>query len=103
MGGAGASAGRGRCGRTAADLNGFRFENVKANDDSMMLPGALKYGGLPAFAALCAPGDLLMHNHRNTGTGQLVPDAYRGAGAEGKLRREPSRLSGEKVVEWVLE
>jgi hypothetical protein len=88
--------------RTAADLDGFHFENVKANDDPMMLPGALKYGGLPAFAALCAPGELLLHNHRNTGTGNIVPDVYRAAAAEGRLRREPLRLTGEKIVEWVL-
>ena len=25
----------------------------------MMLPGAVKYGGLPAFLALCAPGEVL--------------------------------------------
>src|SRR5205814_8209241 len=68
--------------RTAADLNAFRFENVKANDDPMMLPGALKYGGLPALAALCAPGELLLHNHRDTATGRLVPEAFRAAGAE---------------------
>src|SRR5262249_42637018 len=43
--------------RTAADLNQFRFESVKTTNDEMMLPGALKYGGLPAFLALCAPGE----------------------------------------------
>jgi hypothetical protein len=88
--------------RTAADLDGFRFEDVKSTDHPMMLPGALRYGGLPAFAALCAPGELLLHNHRNTGTGRLLPDAYRAAGADGKLRREPTRLTGEEVVAWVL-
>jgi hypothetical protein len=88
--------------RTAADLNGFRFEAVKSNDDPMMLPGALKYGGLPAFAALGAPGELLLHNHRQTGTGRLVSAAYRAAEAEGKLRRDPERLAAEKVVEWLM-
>jgi dienelactone hydrolase len=88
--------------RTAADLNGCRFEDVKKNDDPMMLPGALKYGGLPAFATLCAPGDLLMHNHRGTGIGRLVPDGYGAVGARNKLTREPSRLDGLKVVEWLL-
>src|SRR5262249_40135911 len=68
-------------GRTAADLDTFRFESVKAGDDLMMLPGVLKYGGLGAFAALCAPGELLLHNHRNTGTGALPPAAYRAAAA----------------------
>jgi dienelactone hydrolase len=88
--------------RTAADLDGFRFDDVKANDDPMMLPGAVKYGGLPAFAALCAPGELLLHNHRHTVTGRIVPDAYRAAAADGKLRREPTRLPGDKVVDWLL-
>jgi hypothetical protein len=88
--------------RTAVDLDGFRFDAVKSNADPMMLPGAVKYGGLAAFAALCAPGELLMHNHRGTGTGRLVPDAYRAAGADGKLSREPLKLAGAKVVEWVV-
>jgi hypothetical protein len=88
--------------RTAADLDGFRFETIKSNADSMMLPWAVKYGGLAAFAALCAPGELLLHNHRGTGTGKLVPDSYRAAGVEGKLRREPLKLAGDKVVAWVL-
>jgi hypothetical protein len=89
-------------GRTAADLDGFRFEAVRAGDDPMMLPGALKYGGLGAFAALCAPGELLLHNHRQTGTGALPPAAYRAAGTDGRLRREAERLPAEQVVEWLL-
>jgi dienelactone hydrolase len=89
-------------GRTAADLDTFRFESVKAGDDLMMLPGVLKYGGLGAFAALCAPGELLLHNHRNTGTGALPPVAYRAAGASGRLRREAERLPAANVVEWLL-
>jgi len=39
--------------RTFADLDWFRFGDVTTTADPMMLPGALKYGGLPAFAALC--------------------------------------------------
>ena len=48
--------------RTAMQL---RFQNVRTTDDEMMLPGALKYGGLPAFAALCAPAELYVHNHHS--------------------------------------
>jgi hypothetical protein len=51
---------------------------------------------------MCAPGELLLHGHRHTATGRLVPDAYRAAGAAGKLTREPSRLPAEKVVEWLF-
>ena len=87
--------------RTAADLDGFQFDGVP-NDDPMMLPGALKYGGLGAFAALCAPGELLLHTYRGTGLGTMVPGTYRAAGAEPKLRRESERLPAAQVVEWLL-
>lgn len=40
--------------RAAVDLNGFDFNQVQNSSDEMMLPGALKYGGLSGFAALCA-------------------------------------------------
>jgi len=88
--------------RCAADMNGFRFDSVRTNDDPMMLPGALKYGGMGAFAAMCAPGDLLLHNHRGTGIGRLVPLAYRAANAEAHVRREAEKLSPEAVVDWLL-
>jgi hypothetical protein len=88
--------------RCAADLDGFRFDSVRTNDDPMMLPGALKYGGMAAFAALCAPGDLLLHNHRGTGTGELVPMAYRAASAEKRLKRSPEKLTPSAVIEWLL-
>src|SRR5262249_19798788 len=62
---------RGLCGdavaRTGADFDDFRFEKVRAPYDEMMLPGAVKYGGLPALAALAAPGELYLHNHQDTG------------------------------------
>jgi hypothetical protein len=88
--------------RTAADLNGFRFESVKTNDDPMMLPGVLKYGGLGSFAAVCAPGELFLHNHAGTGTGKLSGAGYAAAGAADRLRREPQRAEAGTVVEWLL-
>ena len=42
--------------RAAIDLNGFDFGQVRDSSDEMMLPGALKYGGVNGFAALCAAG-----------------------------------------------
>jgi dienelactone hydrolase len=87
--------------RTAADLNGFRFENVRTNEDPVMLPGAMKYGGMATFAALCAPHNLLLHNHRGTGIGRLVSEAYQSQTAESNLKREAERLSPEKVAEWL--
>ncbi len=39
--------------KLAADRNGFDFAKITKTDDPMMLPGALKYGGLDAFVKLC--------------------------------------------------
>jgi len=89
--------------RTAADLDRFRFDNVRAVDDEMMLPGALKYGGLPALAALAAPAELFLYNDRGTGAGAWLRAAYEAAGAADHLRRSPEKLSDQKVLAWLLQ
>jgi hypothetical protein len=88
--------------KTAADLNQFRFENIKDTSDPMMLPGAEKYGGLGAFLALCAPGEVLAHNHKGTATGKLPKAAYAAAGVPDKLTRVDDKLDDAKVVEWLV-
>ena len=71
-----------------ADLS-EEFLPLACGDDPMMLPGAVKYGGLPAFAALCAPGELFLHNHAGTSSGKITKAAYAASGAEGNLKRQP--------------
>ena len=88
--------------RTAADFDQFRFEKVQATTDEMMLPGALKYGGLPALASLCAWGELLVHNHQGTGSGHGLKAAYQAAAATEHLRMLPEKAAPEKAVEWLL-
>lgn len=88
--------------KTAADLNQFRFEDIKDAADPMMLPGAVKYGGLGAFLALCAPGEVLVHNQKGTDTGKLSRAAYEAAGAANKLTRNAEKLDAAKVVEWLV-
>lgn len=87
--------------RTAADVNGFRFESVRTTDDPMMLPGALKYGGLSGLTALAAPGELLLHGNRGTGLGQGLKAAYAAAQASDNLKMEGSTMSPMQVVEWI--
>lgn len=65
--------------KTAVDLNQFSFEKVTMMNDPMMLPGALKYGGLPSFLALCAPGELLA-----------------------SYGNKAANVSDEKVAEWLI-
>ena len=53
--------------RAAIDLNGFDFDQVKDASDEMMLPGALKYGGVSGFAALYAADRTALWNAPNSG------------------------------------
>lgn len=66
--------------KLAADLHGLDFSKITDPADPMMLPGALKYGGLPAFLN-CCPADDLWTTNQN-----------------GKQAADPA-----KAVEWVLQ
>ena len=97
---------RGLCGdavaRTAADVNGFRFEKVQTTDDEMMLPGALKYGGLSALAALAAPAPLYLHHETSESIRPWLQATYKAAGAPDKVTRSVAQATPEKVIEWLL-
>jgi dienelactone hydrolase len=97
---------RGLCGdvvqRSVVDFDQFRFEKVRSVADEMMLPGALKYGGLPALTALATPGELYVHNHRGTGFDHWVKAAYQAAGHADRLKDMAEKESAEKVVEWLV-
>jgi len=97
---------RGLCGdavaRTAADLNGFRFEQILSMQDEMMLPGALKYGGLPVLSALCAPHELYLHNAKGTGSTRWLESAYQAAGKTDAVQRTEGKVAAEKAVGWML-
>ena len=96
---------RGLCGdavaRTAADVNGFRFEKVKTTDDPMMLPGALKYGGLSALSALAVPGEVFTYNQHGTGMGRWMRAVYEAAGAADKFAAN-DRATALDSVKWLL-
>jgi hypothetical protein len=97
---------RGLCGdavnRTAADLNQFRFESVLSMDNEMMLPGALKYGGLPVLAALAAPYELYLHNTQNAGSDSWLKAAYAAAGRPENLHWREEKSSVEQIVQWLM-
>jgi hypothetical protein len=97
---------RGLCGdavaRTVADGNEFRYETVRLMSDDMMLPGALKYGGLYAFAALAAPSELWVPNHHGSGSGRWTKPVYAAAGKPENYRTAADKATPEKMVEWLL-
>lgn len=90
-----------RVDHTAADAADFRFDSVRTLDDPMLLPGALKYGGMDALAALAAPGELLIH-HQPTNAASWLKAAYNTAKADQALHLIPEKLSGSKVIDWLL-
>ena len=83
--------------KTAVDLNRFKFEDVASLDDPMMLPGALRYGGMPSFARLSVGFPLLCTNAEGTGCENLARIA-----GNGQVRVENAALPAETVVEWLL-
>lgn len=97
---------RGLCGdairRTAADVNGFRYEQVKDFDHEMMLPGALKYGGLLALAGTIAPHELYLHNTKDAGPAPLLNAAYQSARQAANLQRVEGRSADDAVINWLL-
>jgi dienelactone hydrolase len=97
---------RGLCGaavsRTAADVNRFRFDAVRKTTDEMMLPGALKYGGLAGLAGVAAPGELYLHNQQGSGVGRWLKAVYQAAGAADNLSTQGDRAGADKVVAWLL-
>ena len=88
----------------AVDTSGFRFSNVSHYRDPDFLPGAVKYGDLPALLALCAPTPLWISGEK----GQL-PDlteaAYHASGRTAAVSSYAglSDASGAAAVKWLLE
>jgi dienelactone hydrolase len=97
---------RGLCGsavaRAAADGNQFAFDSIQRVDDPMFLPGALKYGGISALAAVGAPAELFLYNQRHGASDGWLKATYQAAGAEERLQQQVDRVSSEKVVDWLL-
>jgi dienelactone hydrolase len=86
--------------RTAADCHQFRFDKITSVNDEMMLPGAMKYSGLPAFAALCAPHPLFVHNFESTGIEQWLRPAYEAAKKDA-LSGSSEKATAEQVAWWI--
>lgn len=88
--------------KLAADMGQFRFENITKTDDPMMLPGAVKYGGMGAFLAMCSPTETLAHNHKGTASGKVSKAAFDAAGAGDKLTRADAKWDAATVIGWLL-
>ncbi|MFN3189264.1 MAG: alpha/beta hydrolase family protein [Aureliella sp.] len=66
------------------DTEGFRFDSIDHYLDENMLPGAVKYGGLPAILGLNAP--LPLHLEGEQSIPELTIKLYRASGAGAAVR-----------------
>ncbi|HVA47202.1 MAG TPA: acetylxylan esterase [Pirellulales bacterium] len=87
----------------AIDTAGFRFQRLSSFDDPAFLPGAVKYGDIPALLALSAPRPLWLAGEKGEAAA-LVRKSYAAAGQPAKLVEsagEPSSAVLE-AVNWLL-
>ena len=87
----------------AISTNGFRFAQITDIQDPMLLPGALKYGDLPALIGLCAPVPVWLG-----GEGSNLPSVtaacYKAIGATDKIAASSVSREGEgsEIAAWLL-
>ncbi len=90
--------------RAAVDTEGFRFSELRSYRHPHFLPGAVKYGDVPALLALSAPHPLLIAGEQ----GQLpdvVAAAYQATGAKDNLQSVPGKSSDNamQAAGWLIE
>ena len=88
--------------RCAADANQLDFAKINRTDDPMMLPGALKYGGLDCLASLAAPNPLYIHNSQESNLGTWLRAAYAAGGHPENLELKPESQSPDGVIAWLI-
>jgi len=85
----------------AIDTGGFRFASLDRFGDPMFLPGAVKYGDVPALLALGAPGKLWLAGE--SGDGSPAAAAYAAAGKSDALKTSAGTSDPLSVVTWLAQ
>lgn len=83
--------------RTVVDLNGFSFSTVDSIDDPNLLPGALKYGGLPGLSRLISPAPLTIYGAAETDDFKKAMGHFKN-----ELKVTPGDLDDYGVVREIL-
>lgn len=87
--------------KAAIDTAGFRFADLTSYRDPNFLPGAVKYGDLPALLALSAPHPLWI-----AGEGENIPETVSrtyAASGHAKNVQSTDRLDAvDQAIEWLL-
>jgi dienelactone hydrolase len=86
----------------AIDTGGFRFAKLDSYRDVNFLPGAVKYGDLPALLALSAPERLWICGETDESLG-IVTAAYASSGQLQHLRIQKRKQQdvSARIVQWL--
>ncbi|MHC4880357.1 MAG: alpha/beta hydrolase family protein [Planctomycetota bacterium] len=87
--------------RLAVDTQRFRFANLTSYRAPDFLPGAVKYGDLPALLALSAPHPLFIGGEDGE-TPEIVTATYTAADASAAATSSSLVNSAEAAVTWLL-
>jgi len=90
-------------GRAVVDTEGFRFETLQSTSDVRFLPGAVKYGDLPALIALAAPHPTLLFGEGDE-LPELIGAAYAASGSLDAFKISDAgdlEEQSETIVEWL--
>ena len=87
--------------RAAIDTAGFRFGHLTDYRAPNFLPGAVKYGDLPALLALSAPNPLWIAGESGS-TPSIVAATYNAAGTSAAVESTPLQNSADAAVNWLL-
>jgi hypothetical protein len=85
--------------KAAIDTGAFRFASLDKLNDAMFLPGAVKYGDVPALLALGAPGRLWLAGE---GDGAAVKAAYAAAGRADGVTVTGGSADALLAVAWLV-
>lgn len=83
-----------KVGAAAIDVNQFDFDKITNDDDPMLLPGGLKYGGICGFLPLRTNGRTMVANARTVPPARVVNDHVR-VGMEAQ--------DAAALAKWVLQ
>ena len=85
--------------KAAIDTGGFRFASLNRFDDPMFVPGAVKYGDVPALLALNAPHKTWLAGEANAAD---VKAAYTAAGEQAALT-SAEKSDELSAVRWIAQ
>jgi hypothetical protein len=89
--------------RVVLDVAGFRFGHVDRIDAPDFLPGAAKYGDVPALVALSVPGETWVRDPTAAAqTFALARQAYDAVGASTKLTLAPPAATTDAAIAWAV-